>query len=309
MTGTLDRRALWTIVLTLLALPVQADGTRTSKAAGQVIAAVNDVEITAGTLDLQYLRRRIPDNRRAQLRERFIEELIDRQLVSEFLDSRKIVASDAAVDAQIKLIEELIRKRKGDPESLLKRMGYTRESLRAELSIPLRWRAYAREVITAEKLREYWGRHRSRFDGTELRAGHLLIKLPPEATADQVDAAQAKLEEIRKELTAGKTTFVEAAAKHSQAPSASTGGDVGFFPIRGKMHPTFADAAFSLKPGEVSAPVRTPFGLHLITITDRRPGQLSLEDVRNEVFARVAQDRRAELIAQQRKAAKIVRAE
>ncbi|MAG92633.1 MAG: hypothetical protein CMJ48_02610 [Planctomycetaceae bacterium] len=309
MAGILDRRALWSSVLTLLVLPAQADETRTSKAAAQVIATVNDVEITAGTLDLVYLRRRIPDNRRAQLRGRFIEELIDRQLVSEFLDSRKVAASDAAVDAQLKLIEDLIRKRKEEPASLLKRMGYTRESLRAELSIPLRWRAYAREVITAEKLREYWGRHRNRFDGTQLRAGHLLIKLPPEATAAQVDAVREKLDAVRENLAAGKTTFTAATAKHSQAPSASTGGDVGFFPIRGKMHPTFADAAFSLKPGEVSAPVRTPFGLHLITITDRRPGQLSLEDVCNEVFARVAQDRRAELIAQQRKAAKIVRAE
>ena len=103
----------------------------------------------------------------------------------------------------------------------------------------------------------------------------------------------------------GELTFAEAAAQFSDAPSKDRGGDVGYFPRRGVMHEAFAAAAFALKPGEVSQPVVTPFGVHLIQITAEKPGSKQLADVREEVY-RAAEARLFDtLVANGRKRAKV----
>jgi parvulin-like peptidyl-prolyl isomerase len=79
--------------------------------------------------------------------------------------------------------------------------------------------------------------------------------------------------------------FEEAARSRSDGPSRMQGGDVGFFAFQGTMPAAFAAAAFKLERGVISPPVRTPFGVHLIEVTDEQPGLLSLEDVRSEVMA------------------------
>ena len=83
-----------------------------------------------------------------------------------------------------------------------------------------------------------------------IKARHILV--------DQEFQAQ----DIVKKLAEGKT-FEEMASKFSKCPSGKRGGDLGEFG-RGRMVPSFEEAAFALKPGEVSAPVRTQFGYHLI---------------------------------------------
>ena len=83
-----------------------------------------------------------------------------------------------------------------------------------------------------------------------IKARHILV--------DQEFQAQ----DIVKKLADGKT-FEEMASKFSKCPSGKRGGDLGEFG-RGRMVPSFEEAAFALKPGEVSAPVRTQFGYHLI---------------------------------------------
>lgn len=83
-----------------------------------------------------------------------------------------------------------------------------------------------------------------------IKARHILV--------DQEFQAQ----DIVKKLADGKT-FEEMAVKFSKCPSRQRGGDLGEFG-RGRMVPSFEEAAFALKPGEVSAPVRTQFGYHLI---------------------------------------------
>ncbi len=88
----------------------------------------------------------------------------------------------------------------------------------------------------------------------EVRASHILVKTE--------DEAKNLLEEIK----AGKS-FAEAAKEHSLCPSGRDGGDLGFFK-RGVMVKPFEDAAFALKKvGDISEPVQTQFGWHLIQMT------------------------------------------
>ncbi len=90
----------------------------------------------------------------------------------------------------------------------------------------------------------------------EVRASHLLV--PSQELAKQ----------CREQILEGKS-FAEVAKEVSQCPSGSKGGDLGYF-TRGQMVPQFDKAAFDLPVGELSEPVQTQFGWHLITVTDRR---------------------------------------
>lgn len=95
------------------------------------------------------------------------------------------------------------------------------------------------------------------LDIHEVRASHILVKTRPEAV------------KIRKEIVNGNITFEEAAEKYSLCPSSVNGGDLGYFK-RGQMVQTFSDAAFDLKTGQISDPVGTKFGWHLIKVVDKR---------------------------------------
>lgn len=90
---------------------------------------------------------------------------------------------------------------------------------------------------------------------TSVKASHLLVKTEEEA------------KKIKEEILAGKD-FAQAAAEVSMCPSGANGGDLGFFG-RGQMVKEFEDAAFSMEVGEVSEPVKTQFGFHLIYLTDK----------------------------------------
>jgi peptidyl-prolyl cis-trans isomerase C len=91
---------------------------------------------------------------------------------------------------------------------------------------------------------------------TEIKASHILVDTEQEAI------------NLKEEILSGKA-FEDVAAEHSTCPSGARGGDLGFFG-RGQMVSEFEEAAFDLKVGEISAPVRTNFGWHLILVTDKQ---------------------------------------
>ena len=91
---------------------------------------------------------------------------------------------------------------------------------------------------------------------SEVKASHILVETEKEAL------------DLYNEIKAG-LTFEEAAMKNSLCPSGQNGGDLGFFG-RGMMVKPFEDAAFNLETGEISKPVKTQFGWHLILVTDKK---------------------------------------
>ena len=97
-------------------------------------------------------------------------------------------------------------------------------------------------------------------------ARHILIQVAKDADEAELSAARARIDTLREQLNAG-TDFAGLAEEHSDDPgSASKGGALGFFG-RGIMAPPFEEAAFSLAVGEISEPVKTTFGWHLIEVT------------------------------------------
>ncbi len=135
-------------------------------------------------------------------------------------------------------------------------------------------------------LRAYFEEHKSSyFKPEQRRASHILITVASDADKTAVTEARNKAEELLKRIRAGES-FSELARKFSQDPgSAREGGDLGFFG-KGIMEPAFEKVAFSLKEGEVSDPVRTEFGFHIIKVTGIKPGGTpDFSKVRDQVAA------------------------
>jgi peptidyl-prolyl cis-trans isomerase C len=126
----------------------------------------------------------------------------------------------------------------------------------------------------------------------EIRARHILVKTEKEAAA--------LIAQIKK-----GADFIELAKKHSIGPSKTTGGDLGYF-SRDKMVPSFSEAAFKLKKGEVSPPVKSEFGWHIIKAEDRRSIKIPpYERLRSTLRNRLVRERVEKLAGELRAKAKI----
>ena len=273
---------------------------------GKVLAVVNGKSITQEDLAFLLHSRRIPpEQQNAAVKKRFLDMLIERQLMREFLESRKAQPSQTELEEQVSRVLKLIEDSSDDPDQVLAKFGMTRETLKKELALPLTWKAYLRLLVTSQSLRQYFEKHRDAFDGTQVRVRQVFLKLPKEADANTVKAAEDKLRILKTEIESGQLTFAEAARRSSEAPSKTEGGDAGWISYRGKLPAAVSEAAFALKAGEVSRPIRSPFGLHLITVTERKPGDLSLEDVRSVVFNQLSQELWNETAKAQRAKARI----
>lgn len=275
------------------------------KPADTVLAVVDGVEITEGDMAFLLMSRRIPKDQVETVRGRFLEILIERQLMRAFLDSLKAKPSQTELDEQVARIRKVIKDSGDDPDQVLGRLGMSDVSLRRELALPLTWKSYLRLAVSNQQLRKYYEKHREKFDGTQVQVSQIFLKLPADAEEAAVQAAKDRLETLKREVEASKVSFAEAAKEHSEAPSKEKGGDTGWITYRGKLPANVSDAAFTLKVGEISDPVRSPFGLHLVTVTERKPGELSLEDTRAVVFNHLSQKLWEETVKAQREKAKI----
>lgn len=148
--------------------------------------------------------------------------------------------------------------------------------------------------VTEAKVRERYEQVSKETPATEeVRARHILL--------DTQDQAKAVIAELAK-----GADFAELARKRSKGPNAPAGGDLGYFQ-REEMPKEFADAAFALKPGEVSKePVKSPVGWHVIKIEDRRKaGPPSYEQSREEIAGQLAQETVEKFVTALREKAKV----
>ena len=143
-------------------------------------------------------------------------------------------------------------------------------------------------TIPEEELKAYYTANaETRFSTpAERRASHILIKADKSASPEVKAKAKAKAEALLAEVKKNPGSFAELAKKNSDDPgSAEKGGDLDFFG-RGAMVKPFEDAAFSLKPGEISGIIESDFGYHIIKVTDARGGdKKSYEAVRSQIEA------------------------
>jgi peptidyl-prolyl cis-trans isomerase C len=124
-------------------------------------------------------------------------------------------------------------------------------------------------TVSEDDARKFYDQNPDKFLKPEsVRASHILIGVDSKASAEEKKAAREKAEKLRKEV-AGGADFAALAKGNSTCPSSQQGGDLGSFG-KGQMVPAFEQAAFALKPGEISEVVETQFGYHIIKVTEKK---------------------------------------
>ncbi|MBD5641938.1 MAG: peptidylprolyl isomerase [Desulfovibrio sp.] len=142
--------------------------------------------------------------------------------------------------------------------------------------------------ISEAAAREWYEANKSKFEKPErIHPRHILVTLAPDASEQQVREAEAKLATVRKQLGEGQS-FAELADSINPPQAADKGGDLGWIG-RGQTVPQFEEAAFALPVGQVSDPVRTDFGLHLILVEEKQEaGVAPFEEAAQEAYKTIA---------------------
>jgi peptidyl-prolyl cis-trans isomerase D len=164
----------------------------------------------------------------------------------------------------------------------------------AELEIPDEQVA---EFVVAqpERLAREYEQRSDRYQQPEqARARHILIKVEPDAEPELEQAARERAEQVLERLRGGEDFAAVAAEVSEDTGSKDKGGDLGFFG-RDQMVKPFEDAAFSLEPGVLSEPVRSPFGFHILRVEERTEEQTrALQDVQEELAREILAQEAAE---------------
>lgn len=143
--------------------------------------------------------------------------------------------------------------------------------------------------VTAQDVQRYYNQNIDQFTTPEqVRASHILLKTEGKDEA----AVRAQAEKVLAEAKAPNADFAALATKYSEdEASQARGGDLDFF-SRGRMVPEFEQAAFALAPNTVSDLVRTPFGFHIIKVTEKREGATRpIEEVREQLTEQIKWER------------------
>ena len=155
------------------------------------------------------------------------------------------------------------------------------------------------ETVESARVKAYYTENPAAYrSGEKVHARHLLVQVPKAASATDVADAKARAEAYRKQIVDGKS-FAEVARANSDDPSTKAdGGDLGWAE-RGAFVPEFTQAAFNLKVGEVSQPVKTPFGWHLILVEEKHPAVAKpLAEVSADIAALLLKRDRARALAE-----------
>ncbi len=196
----------------------------------------------------------LPPEKKAELSQRVIDGLISQELV--YSDAKKIGVLESA--------------------EYKKELDKVLERVKVQLASKV-WekRQFEKVKVSDKEIKEYYKAHPEEFSEKEkVRASHILLKSEKEA------------KDIIKELSSLKdgalnAKFAELAKAKSTGPSGPKGGDLGFFG-QGQMVPSFNDAAFAMKKGEITkTPVKSQFGYHVILVTDKQAAKdLPFEEVK-----------------------------
>lgn len=192
-----------------------------------------------------------------ELKNRHGEQVLQEMVVTEVLND-KYEVTDEEVEKEIQTYKDQYGQRF---QQLLQQNGIKdEEELKEMVRISLlKEKAVTENVkVTEEDIKQRYERMQ-----TELEASHILL--------DDEETAKNVLEMVKK----GDKEFAELAKEFSTGPSASQGGQLNYFSA-GKMVPEFENAAYQLEVGEISEPVKTQFGWHIIKVTDKR----KVEDIK-----------------------------
>ena len=248
--------------------------------------------------------REIPASADRRYRKSITERLVYQEVLRQEAEAKGVKYNEA------ELAERETQQKQGikDWDKHLLRRGETEKSLRdmyvAEIVEKQILESTGKLAVTDAEVDEEYEKIKPNYksDADRVQASHILIPIgpqaegvekPPEPTPDDkkkwTQEAMAKAEELYKKATAPGADFAQLAKENSIGPSADKGGDLGVF-TKDRMVEEFSVVAFKLKPGEISKPVETKFGVHIIKLINKyAPGDLPKEALVEQIRERLGQ--------------------
>lgn len=242
-----------------------------AQAADPVLARVNGAEIHQSDLALaeEDIGSNIPAQTAEAKREYLINYVADMILVAKAAETKKIP----------------------DTDDFKQRLAFARNKVLMEVLL----QSEAKNAVTDQAMHKvYDDAARQMSDEMEVRARHILV--------EKEDEAKAIVAELKK-----GADFAELAKQKSKDPGGAEGGDLGYF-TKEQMVPEFSEAAFKLEKGQISDPVHTQFGWHIIKVEDKRKRQLpDFDKVRDQIETFVQRKAQVDYVTKLRAEGKIER--
>jgi hypothetical protein len=316
--------SLFGVMITAVALIAAAPPPRQP-----VAATVNGQPIYETTVRRSLSR--VPAVRRAETRPDVVEHLVNNMLIDQALRAAGYKVESWEEDQKVGELRLQLKRVGRDFDALLASLQVSEPKLREQITADLRWFKYANALATDHALQAFFNANTIMFDGSMVKVQHILIT-PTSSNRPARDLARKKAHSIRtaieSEVRGGldnlprimtkraqaeetarlwSSTFGKFAKKYSSCPSKVDGGVVGPFPRVGAMVEPFAAAAFALKPFTMSEVVQTPFGYHVILVTERQPGrEVRWTDTKKCVKAVYCEQLRSKLATKLRRQAKVI---
>ncbi len=250
-----------------------------------VVVTVNGVAITRAELDratqallaLNHMQAPADANQTKKMEEAAQEQMIAEELLYQAAKKEEVPDLDKKVEAKF----DEVKAQFPTPEEFtkaLKKNGITEQELKdllrrdVVIGVYIEKQSAAGTAVTAEQAKSFYDENLDKFKKPDsVHASHILIRVAPKATDEEKQSAKKKGDDLLAKLKGG-ADFAEVAKQESGDLSAKQGGDLGEF-SRGQMVKPFEDAAFGLKPGDLSEVVETQFGYHIIKSTGKTEAQ------------------------------------
>ncbi|MFZ5814861.1 MAG: peptidylprolyl isomerase [Bacillota bacterium] len=237
-------------------------GNRMGQPEAKVVATVNGDKITQTELYEEMVKGE---------GKQVLDRMITARLVAQEAKKAGVTVTDADVTKEINKIKESLG---GDEayKQALAANGISEDHLRESVVIQLQaTRILGKDIKTDDaSLKKYFEENLAQFDKRELKARHILVNSEEEAKA------------IKQQLDGGADFAALAKEKSTEPGAKESGGDLGTFG-RGRMVPEFEKAAFALKKNEISAPVQTQFGWHVIQVLEINGTAPEFEQMKEQV--------------------------
>ncbi len=273
-----------------LALVLLAGDVASARTIERIVAVVNRQIVLLSELNerlkpMMPQVRRIPDKTaRAQqldkLRRQMLKNMVDEKLIYQEARKLKLTISDADLERAVKDVMRRNNLTRKDLEKALAQEGKTITAYKQTILKPqlLRMRVInvqvrSRVSVTADEIRALYQKNMRKLGvETKVRARHIFILVPEGASLAKIKERRAFIAALAQRAQKGED-FAKLATKHSQDPVTKTdGGDLKYFG-RGTLPSNVENKVFTMKKGEISKPLRTDRGFHVILLVDRKESQ------------------------------------
>jgi peptidyl-prolyl cis-trans isomerase SurA len=285
---SLSAAAAAAALVTLMLGPGAHAQTRDISAHGELLdriaAIVNDGLVLRSELDLQMdaVTKRLREQKvelppESVLKTQVLERLIVQEIEAQRAKRIGLTISDEQLNSALQDIAARNKIPFDQLPTALQAQGVDykqyRESMRKELTLStLRQRDVIAHInVSPHEMEQYLARQQNAATNDEFNVSHILLSLPAAATPEQIDQIGKKAKDISERAAKGED-FGQLAIANSNSQTALDGGQLGW--RKGSQLPQFIlDLVTKMKPGDVSDPVRTPSGFHIVKLTERRSGE------------------------------------